>query len=57
MALAPDHALLYQYRANVDYLRGDREGALRALRRGMELDPENALFRENLRRLDSSPDS
>lgn len=56
-ALAPDYALLYQYRSNIAYLRGDREGALAALRRGIELDPDNALLRENLRNLEDIPGS
>jgi tetratricopeptide (TPR) repeat protein len=51
IALAPDYGLLYQYRANVAYLMGDPESARQALQRGLELEPDNALFRENLKRL------
>ena len=49
--LAPRYALLYQYRSNVAYLMGDRTGAIAALRRGLELEPDNELFRQNLKRL------
>jgi tetratricopeptide (TPR) repeat protein len=49
--IAPEYALIYQYRSNVAYLMGDREEAIRALRKGLELEPDNVLFRENLRRL------
>jgi tetratricopeptide (TPR) repeat protein len=49
--IAPEHAILYQYRSNVAYLMGDREAAIRALEKGLELEPDNALFSENLRRL------
>lgn len=50
-AAAPDFALVQQYRSNVAYLMGDRARAIAALRRGLELEPGNALFRENLKRL------
>lgn len=49
--IAPDYSLVYQYRSNVAYLMGDRQGAIEALEKGLELEPDNALFRENLRRL------
>jgi Flp pilus assembly protein TadD len=49
---APRFALVYQYRANVAYLKGDRAGAVAALREGLKLEPDNALFRENLKRLE-----
>jgi tetratricopeptide (TPR) repeat protein len=51
LALAPRLALIHQYRSNVAYLAGDREAAIAALRKGLEIEPDNALFRENLRRL------
>ncbi len=51
VALAPDYPLVYQYRANVAYLRGDRQAAIRALKTALELQPDNALFRQNLQRL------
>jgi Flp pilus assembly protein TadD len=50
--IAPKLPLLYQYRANVAYLKGDRAGAIAALREGLRVDPGNALFRENLKRLE-----
>jgi hypothetical protein len=37
----------------VAYLRGDRAAAIAALRRAIELDPENPLFRTNLARLEA----
>ena len=49
--LAPRDALLAQYRSNVAYLKGDRAAAIAALERGLELEPDNQLFRQNLRRL------
>jgi tetratricopeptide (TPR) repeat protein len=49
---APKLALVYQYRANVAYLKGDRAAAIAALREGLRVDPGNALFRENLKRLE-----
>jgi len=52
--LAPRLALLQQYRANVAFLMGDRTAAAAALRRALQIEPDNALFRENLRRLDGS---
>lgn len=51
-AIAPESAMLYQYRANVAFLMGDKETARRALRRALELEPDNALFRSNLDKLD-----
>jgi tetratricopeptide (TPR) repeat protein len=50
--IAPRYALLYQYRANVAYLMGDKPRAIVALKRGLELEPDNALFRQNLKRLE-----
>lgn len=49
--IAPRYALIYQYRSNVAYLMGDTATAIAALKRGLELEPDNALFRENLKRL------
>jgi len=49
---APRLALVQQYRANVAFLMGDRDAAAAALRRALALEPDNALFQENLRRLD-----
>ena len=40
-----------QFRANVAYLMNDRKGAIAALEKAIGLEPDNALFRENLRRM------
>lgn len=45
---APEYVLIYQYRANVAYLTGDREAAVAALTKALELEPDNALFQANL---------
>jgi predicted AlkP superfamily phosphohydrolase/phosphomutase/Flp pilus assembly protein TadD len=50
--VAPGFARVYQYRANVAYLMGDRAAAKAALEKGLELEPDNALFRANLERLE-----
>ena len=50
-ALAPRSVVVLQYRANVAYLENDLETAQRALRRALELEPDNALFQSNLARL------
>ena len=52
-ALAPRLALVYQYRANVAFLMGDRAAAAAALRRALDIEPDNALYRANLERLDA----
>ena len=49
--LAPRLALVYQYRANVAYLKGDTPAAVAALKKGLALEPDNVLFRENLKNL------
>jgi predicted AlkP superfamily phosphohydrolase/phosphomutase len=53
--LAPRLSLLYQYRSNVAYLMGDRAAAIAALQKGLALEPDNALFRENLKQLQKAP--
>ncbi len=50
-AVAPGFAMIYQYKSNVAYLMGDRTGAIAALERGLELEPDNELFLANLNRL------
>ncbi len=50
---APGYALVYQYRSNVAYLSGDRAAAMAALRKALELEPDNALYRKNLERLEA----
>jgi len=52
--IAPKLSLVCQYRANVAYLKGDRAGAIAALQAGLKLEPDNALFRENLKRLEQA---
>lgn len=49
--VAPSYSLVYQYRSNVAYLMGDTEGAVAALEKGLELEPGNQLFIQNLKRL------
>jgi tetratricopeptide (TPR) repeat protein len=49
--LEPDWALPHQYLANVDFLAGDRQGALRHLERAVELEPLNLALRTNLKAL------
>ena len=53
--IAPRFALIYQYRANVAYLMGDRAAAVAALKEGLRLEPDNALFQANLKRLEQPP--
>jgi lysophospholipase L1-like esterase len=48
----PDLVLVHRYRANVAYLDGRLGAARAALNRALELDPDDALARENLARLD-----
>lgn len=52
--LAPNYALLYQYRANVAFLMGDPQAAAAALRKALEIEPDNARFRSNLKTLEHS---
>jgi tetratricopeptide (TPR) repeat protein len=52
--IAPRYALVYQYRANVAFLMNDPERAIAALRKGLEIEPDNALFRSNLERLEKA---
>jgi tetratricopeptide (TPR) repeat protein len=49
--IAPRFARVYQYRSNVAFLMGDRDRAIQALRKALEIEPDNALFRTNLERL------
>jgi tetratricopeptide (TPR) repeat protein len=48
---APRYVLTYQYRSNVAYLMGDVPGAIRSLERALQIEPDNALFENNLARL------
>jgi len=54
-SIAPGLAQVHQYRSNVAYLRGDRPAAIAALERALEIEPDNALFRQNLERLRATP--
>lgn len=49
--LAPRSARVFHYRANVAFLMGDRPAAIAALEQALALEPDNALFRQNLERL------
>ena len=49
--IAPRYPLVYQYRSNVAFLMGDHKAAIQALRKAIELEPDNDLFRVNLERL------
>jgi tetratricopeptide (TPR) repeat protein len=49
--IAPSYALVHQYRANVAFLMQDRPRAIAALRRALDLEPDNALFARNLEHL------
>ncbi|MBZ0111503.1 MAG: alkaline phosphatase family protein [Thermoanaerobaculia bacterium] len=50
-SLLPNSAVVFQYRANIAYLQGDRPAAIEAMRKALELDPENAMLQKNLDRL------
>lgn len=50
--LASQLALVHQYRANVAYLMGDKAAAAAALRRALAIEPDNALYRRNLKQLE-----
>jgi predicted AlkP superfamily phosphohydrolase/phosphomutase/Flp pilus assembly protein TadD len=55
--LAPNYALVFQYRSNVAFLMGDRAAAIAALHKGLQIEPDNELFKANLERLqrDATP--
>jgi predicted AlkP superfamily phosphohydrolase/phosphomutase/Flp pilus assembly protein TadD len=55
-SMAPELPLIFQYRANVAYLMGDKKAAIAALERAIQLEPDNILYRENLKRLRESVD-
>ncbi len=52
---APSYVLTYQYRSNVLYLKGEIKEAIKALELGLMIEPDNALFLENLKRLRAEP--
>ena len=49
--IAPGLILVYQYRANIAYLKGDLSLARAALEQGLALEPDNALLKHNLAQL------
>jgi 4-amino-4-deoxy-L-arabinose transferase-like glycosyltransferase len=53
--LEPDWALPHQYRANIDFLAGDRRGAVRHLERAVERQPLDLALRANLKALRRQP--
>jgi hypothetical protein len=53
--MAPDLALVHQYRANVAYLSGDLTGAAAALERAIALSPSDPVLRRNLELLRQAP--
>ena len=55
--IAPDFALVHQYRANVAFLKGDPEVAQASLERAVMLEPENPLFQRNLKAVKSGSQS
>lgn len=48
---APNYVVVFQYQANIAYLRGDYDSAMIALRKAIQLEPENPLYRANLETL------
>lgn len=54
--IAPRYALVHQYRSNVAFLAGDKKLAIAALQKALELEPDNALYRQNLRYLERADD-
>jgi len=50
--VAPRFTRVHQYRSNVAFLQGDYDGAAAALRQALEIEPDNALFRTNLERVE-----
>lgn len=53
--IAPRLTIVCQYESNVAYLAGDRPRSVRALERCLALEPDNALFQQNLKRLQTGP--
>jgi predicted AlkP superfamily phosphohydrolase/phosphomutase/Tfp pilus assembly protein PilF len=53
--IAPGYVLVYQYQSNVAYLKKDTPAAIRALQKALAIEPDNALFKNNLKRLREPP--
>jgi tetratricopeptide (TPR) repeat protein len=49
--VAPEYVVVYQFQANVAYLMGDLDRARRALEKALEIEPDNALFQNNLEQI------
>jgi uncharacterized protein HemY len=49
--LAPELATIHQHRSNVAFIRGDLAGALRAVDRALEIEPNNPLYQHNRQEL------
>jgi tetratricopeptide (TPR) repeat protein len=49
--ISPRNVVVHQHRSNVAYLKGDTASAVAALEKALEIEPDNALFKTNLRRL------
>jgi Flp pilus assembly protein TadD len=49
--LGPNLAVVHQHRSNVAYIQGDLDGALRAVERALELEPDDPLFQHNRQEL------
>lgn len=49
--VAPAYSRVYQYRANVAFLMGERAAGIAALEKALALEPDNALYRHNLEAL------
>jgi tetratricopeptide (TPR) repeat protein len=51
MGKRPDDASLYAQMANIQFLLGDREGALASIKAGLAIDPKNIPLQHGLQRL------
>jgi tetratricopeptide (TPR) repeat protein len=49
--VAPEYVVVLQFKANVAYLMGDLDEAQRALEKALEIEPDNALFKNNLEQI------
>lgn len=52
---APPYVVTYHVRANVYYLKGKIKEAIKALELALVVEPDNALFSQNLKRLKAEP--
>jgi predicted AlkP superfamily phosphohydrolase/phosphomutase/Tfp pilus assembly protein PilF len=49
--VAPEYVVVLQFKANVAYLVGDLDEAQKALEKALEIEPDNALFKNNLEQI------